>query len=935
MKHLNSLSKTFLLLVFLFTATVPYKTFAQAGKPDLSFNTVDQGFNSVNGGANKTVKAIVIQPDGKIIVGGFFTSYNGQPANYLLRLNADGSRDVTFNVGGTGPNMYVKCLALQADGKILVGGIFTAYNGLAVDALICLNADGSANRTYTTTNGFYNVTTIGIQPDGRLLIARKFSHHLIRINTDGTTDPGFITSFSGYGPYDLYEVYATATQVDGKIMAGGYFRRYATGSTFGGIVRTNSNGTRDQSFNDNTPVQQGDPQVDVGTGDVYTIAIQPDGKILIGGNLDYYTTRKLNSNVNGVTRLNADGTIDPSFNPYGSGANGTVYALAFQPDGKILMSGGFTNYNGSVVKRLVRLNTDGTLDNSFNFNKAGADSTIYAMALLPGNNKFLIGGDFSSYNNTGKNRIARIHNCSTGESITNVTICPNQLPYNWNGNNYNAAGTYTKTFNNTTGCDSIATLILTLSASEISGPARACTYMEATGGIAVYSVSAPAGSTFLWSVSKPQTMHILSGQGTNNIQIWYANDFVSGNIYVTVKNLSCNFTIKPALSVTATAPSTPGLIIAGASSICSAISAGNAIRYTIPKVASATSYNWTAQAGTTSITHTNGPGINDTTVTMTFAANFATSAITVQAINECGTSNGRSLNLVRANPPKPGTITGATFVCDNRVHFAPQTGYVQAISLWYSVPAINGTTFNWAIPDSSMLISGQGYSSINFGYPQNYAGGEISVTTINGCGSSAARTLNIGASIPVTPGVITQTNVSSCPGRQYTYSIPAMPANARLLYWYFPNGDSIFTTLPTVTVTYADNAVSGFVSVKGENGCGYSNARKLAINLPSCSGFTSGNKSFPVNTNIILPGFDALDVKISPNPCISDFKLQVITSASEKISVKIFEVQGRLIKEISVSPNQLNSIGADFNTGTYIVEIRQGKNVKSTKLVKF
>ncbi|MEO8770891.1 MAG: T9SS type A sorting domain-containing protein [Ferruginibacter sp.] len=925
----------FLFFVLAFTVVLPNETFAQAGRPDLSFNTADQGYNNINGGANNAVKTIIIQPDGKIIIGGGFTTYNGQPANYLLRINADGSKDATFNTGGSGPNATVKCIALQADGKLLIGGIFTTYNGSPADAIICLNADGSPNRTYTTTYGFNDVPTINIQPDGRLLVGRKPYAHLVRINLDGTTDAGFHTSFGGYGPYDVYSVYATAIQSDGKIIAVGEFQRYATGSGFSGIVRLNYDGTRDTSFNNNRPLEDWDVQATVGTGVVNTVFIQPNGKIIIGGVFSDYSTRTLHSTVNNIARLNIDGSVDASFNAYGAGTNGAVNTMALQQDGKTLIGGAFTSYNGTPVNRLVRLNTDGSLDNSFNFNKTATDSTIFAMAILPGDNKFLIGGAFSSYNSTGRNKIARLHNCSTTGSVTNVSVCTNQLPYTWNSNTYAAAGTYTKTFNNPTGCDSIATLVLNPSVGSISGPTRVCVYTDATGGTAVYSVTAAAGSTFTWTVSKTATMHILSGQGTNTIQMRFTNDFTSGNVYASVKNIACGFTIKPALAVNVSAPSTPSSIISGTNNICAAIGTGNAVRYTISKVAGATSYNWTAQTNTTGIIHTNGPGINDTTIEVIFENSFSSSPVTVQAVNDCGISNVRSLNIVRPVPTKPGTMSGPTFVCDY-VALQPD-GSTAGGKASYSVPSIAGAQYTWTVPAGSFFLAGQGSNYVTFKYPVGFTSGPVSVTTVNGCGASAARLLNVTTGLPGISGAITQTDVSPCPGRQYTYSIPSIPSHATAVYWYLPTGDTILTSETFITVTYPDNAVTGFVSVQARNGCGYGSIRKLAINLPACGNGFTRNSEAPAfsKINTATPAADMLEVKIAPNPTVSDFKLQVITSAAEKITVSIFEIQGRLIKQISVTANQLNSIGSDLNAGTYILEVRQGKNVKTTKLIKF
>lgn len=80
----------------------------------------------------------------------------------------------------------------------------------------------------------------------------------------------------------------------------------------------------------------------------------------------------------------------------------------------------------------------------------------------------------------------------------------------------------------------------------------------------------------------------------------------------------------------------------------------------------------------------------------------------------------------------------------------------------------------------------------------------------------------------------------------------------------------------------------------------------------------------------------AFDVKISPNPSVSDFKLQIVTSIIEKTTIKILEIHGKIIKELILSPYQKNiSIGSDLHAGTYIIEVKQGKNIKTTKLLKF
>src|SRR5205814_6841029 len=100
-----------------------------------------------------------------------------------------------------------------------------------------------------------------------------------------------------------------------------------------------------------------------------------------------------------IMRLNADGTRDATFNASGTGANGNVYAVAVQPDGKIVIGGDFTSYNpgAATTQRIMRLNADGTPDASFNAGGAGADGTVRAVAMQP-DGSIVIGGDFTSYN---------------------------------------------------------------------------------------------------------------------------------------------------------------------------------------------------------------------------------------------------------------------------------------------------------------------------------------------------------------------------------------------------------------------------------------------------------------------------------------------------------------------------------------------------------
>ncbi|HEX6289423.1 MAG TPA: delta-60 repeat domain-containing protein [Herpetosiphonaceae bacterium] len=350
---------------------------------------VDPTFNP-GSGANDRVLALALQPDGKVLLGGMFTSVGGTARTRIARLNADGTLDTSFNPG-SGANSAVWALALQPDGKVLLGGDFWAINGTGRNGIARLNADGTLDTSFNPNPGVDSyVYALALQPDGKVLLGGMFTsvggtarNSIARLNTDGTLD----TSFNPGSGVDSY-VHALALQPDGKVLLGGSF------SSVGGTARTriarlNADGSLDTSFNPGA------------NSTVRTLALQPDGKVLLGGDFTSVggTARTR------IARLNADGTLDTSFNP-GTGANSAVYALALQPDGKVLLGGIFSIVGGTARTRIARLNANGSLDTSFDPG-TGANGTVHALALQP-DGKVLLGGAFWAINGTARSRIARL-----------------------------------------------------------------------------------------------------------------------------------------------------------------------------------------------------------------------------------------------------------------------------------------------------------------------------------------------------------------------------------------------------------------------------------------------------------------------------------------------------------------------------------------------
>jgi len=516
---------------------------------------------------------VAVQADGKVLVGGVFTSYNGTAGqNNLIRLNADGTRDASFTTG-TGFNTRVTTVAVQADGQVLAGGWFSSYNGVSQNRLIRLNADGTPDAAFNANTRFPSlpVYSVAVQADGKLLVGGNFASYggdatknlLVRLNADGTRDgtfangPGFNINLVG-GVVGNF-VACVAVRADGKVLAGGNFTSYDGATSQNFFVRLNADGTRNatptavagasfsfapgntttnplvtgttgsytataslngetaaasnavvlvacpppavSSFTPasglaGTSVTLTGTDLDVVTGvrfgtgilttnfvaqsatsltvrvpvvaatgaitltnnlgaaaptataftyvprrnlaatlspagpldvcqprtptatasspafatgagfdnDAYSVAVQADGKVLVGGRFASYNGA---TGQNRLIRLNANGSPDAGF-ATGTGFNNGVTSVAVQADGQVLAGGFFASYNGTTANSLLRLNADGSPDAGFNTG-AGLDNGVHTVA-VQADGQVLAGGRFSSYDGTaGQNRLIRLN----------------------------------------------------------------------------------------------------------------------------------------------------------------------------------------------------------------------------------------------------------------------------------------------------------------------------------------------------------------------------------------------------------------------------------------------------------------------------------------------------------------------------------------------
>jgi uncharacterized delta-60 repeat protein len=390
------IKKLLLIPILAFSLSTPGKILAQQGKVDNSFNTLDDG--QIGDGFNATVRTLLLQEDGNLIVGGDYLSLNGIPASYLTRLNPDGSIDESFNTG-TGFNGKIYASYLQSDGKIIVGGSFTTYNGISAGRLIRLNPDGSYDPSLNTTVGATTgiIHDIAMQSDGKIIIVGSFTKYtnstvnrVARLLPNGTLDSSFLT---GYGS----ALNITDVKIDSneKIILTGNFTEFNRTST-NHIVRLNTNGSIDSNFN-------------IGAGfddDVNAIVLQPDGKIILGGSFTNYN----NMSANRIIRLNEDVTKDESFiNGSGFTKEG-VEVLKINGVGEIMVGGSFTGfYNNVEVNRLVFLNSDGSVKPNFDIG-SGPSSNVISTLEFDKDGSWFVGGSFSVFNGQNQGRLAKINN---------------------------------------------------------------------------------------------------------------------------------------------------------------------------------------------------------------------------------------------------------------------------------------------------------------------------------------------------------------------------------------------------------------------------------------------------------------------------------------------------------------------------------------------
>ncbi len=427
------------------------------------------------------ISAIAVQPDGQFVIGGSFESVNGTPRKGLARLSANGTLDTTFDPGAgldSGqaplPAGVISAIVVQPDGKVLIGGSFPGVSGVNHGGIARLEANGSVDASFNPGLGVMDdqgrpaqVTALALLNSGQVLIAGNFSlldnaprAGMARLSTVGGLDPAFDPGISQLDTtLPPPSVDGLVVQADGKIVFSGSFRFVGVdqdADTRLGLARINPDTTLDGTFNpsinpDNPDtfrvlgvqgdgkviayrqfndasgnVQRviarlnGDGSLDSSFGlalqpglssglEVQRAVPQPDGQWLVAGNF----AAGPDSTPRGIARINLSGALDASFNPsleLSEESASHVQAVAFQEDGRVVIGGTFDRINGVERGKLARINGDGTLDTSFVPVIEPADPQHFvAQVVIQADGKVLIGGWFTTVNGKDRTGVARLN----------------------------------------------------------------------------------------------------------------------------------------------------------------------------------------------------------------------------------------------------------------------------------------------------------------------------------------------------------------------------------------------------------------------------------------------------------------------------------------------------------------------------------------------
>jgi hypothetical protein len=430
----------------------------------------------------------------------------------------------------------------------------------------------------------------------------------------------------------------------------------------------------------------------------------------------------------------------------------------------------------------------------------------------------------------------------------------------------------------------------------------------------------------------------------SSIDVEFTQNLINGNAVISVSALdNCN---QPSqlfkYYLVSRQLTTPQWAETPIGEVCPSIANDTVVTYTINEVLGADTYYWnfvnsdgvTPVIGVTIVSPANATFAdlqnvaNLTSITVKYDPTFTGGILKIAGRNGCGIGNVRNFQvsklqkIVRFDP-------SVTNVCS----------YVGTTeNVFYRAQLFNGTgTFIWTLPSNVTLNGGSltsissSYSSISLNFESGFTGGDLNVVVIYNCGTTSA-TLSLTTTAPETPSTI-EGPTSVCQnvaqsGTPATYSVEPQ-IDATSYTWLVPDGciiTSLVTDGNTIQVLFPNGFTGGEISVIANNDCGSSAVSSLEIN--EC---LTGKSSI---TNSV-PGLENINIKVFPNPTTSEYKLNVNTTAKDKIAVRILDNFGHVIKTMKMMPYETIRFGNELMPGAYLLEVLQGKQKMTQRIIKF
>ena len=321
---------------------------------------------------NYMVRDVAPDPNGGVYAVGNFDIVDGQTTGNVVRFKSDGGLDSDYPQGGEYDGDISVCI-LQKDGKLLIGALTQPlFNGERIPYLARLTTDGRLDEEFDVGEGPYNI--------------------------DFTTR--------------VYDILINDTD---EIYVAGSFNFWDLQEEVGPVVRLEADGALDKSFKTEITRSGIGREADVA---VYSISHYPDGRLLIGGNFDHVNGLPYNC----VARLNADGSIDETFHPGAGpgfdllpGFSPSVNAAVLQPDGRIILTGSITTFDGTPVTGILRLNDNGSVDHSFSVNMVNTGEGPYSYngslvfdMTVDSQGRIVVTGSFNEVNEAPRQGVVRL-----------------------------------------------------------------------------------------------------------------------------------------------------------------------------------------------------------------------------------------------------------------------------------------------------------------------------------------------------------------------------------------------------------------------------------------------------------------------------------------------------------------------------------------------